>query len=234
MSETVRFLCDPTLEDRILKPEPAGRFAPDWFRQMSRSLNMPMADGLPGLTVKACLPVTDAFSSGWMIPLSADLTLEVHENGMVQVRDDGSAGFTQVTSHHPAQIGAPAAPFGPGVLPLKWMNPWRVAAPEGVSLMYGQPLNHFQLPFLNFTGLVDADRFGAKVNAPFIWTGGPGRFTLPKGLPIIQVIPLAREVLAMPAEMRAASPEEAAEDAAHTQQKHAEESVYARKYRVAK
>ena len=234
MSDAVRFLCDPNLEDRILKPEPAGRFTPDWFRKMPRNLNMPMADGLPGLTVKACLPVTDAFSAGWIIPLSADLNLQVHENGMVQVGDDASAGFRQVSSHHPAQIGAPAAPFGPGVPPLKWMNPWRVAAPEGVSLMYGQPLNHFELPFMNFTGLVDADRFGAKVNAPFVWTGGPGRFTLPKGLPIIQVIPLARSALGLPAQVRAASAQEAAEEAAHTEEKHSIESVYARKFRVAK
>ncbi len=234
MSANVRFLCDPLLEARILKPEPAGRFTPDWFRKMSRSMDMPMADGLPGLTVKACLPVTDAFAAGWTIPLSADLELEIFPNGMVQVHDEGAAGFKQITSHHPGQVGAPAAPFGAGVTPLKWMNPWRVAAPDGVSLMYGQPLNHFQLPFLNFTGIVDADRFGAKVNAPFVWTGGAGRFTLPRGLPIIQVVPLSRQALALPAQMRASTPEETVTERAHTQEKHTVESVYARKYRAAK
>lgn len=234
MSEAIRFLCDPDQEERLARPEPAGRFAPDWFRTMPRTLGMPMADGLPGLTVKACLPVTDAFSAGWIIPLAADLELEAHPNGLVQTKDDGSAGFKQVTAHHPAQVGAPNPPFGPGGFPLKWMSPWRIAAPAGVSLMYTQPFNHFELPFLNFTGIVDADRFAAKVNAPFVWTGGPGRFTLPKGLPIIQVIALARDTLALNAEMRASTPAEVEEEAAHTDEKHTVESVYARKYRVAK
>jgi len=234
MAEAIRFLCNPDLEDKLVKPKPAGRFAPDWFREMSRTLGVPMADGLPGLTVKACLPVTDAFSAGWIIPLSADLHVEADQTGNIQTGDDGSAGFQQVTAHHPAQVGAPEAPFGGNVLPLKWMNPWRVAAPAGVSLMYTQPFNHFELPFLNFTGIVDADRFSAKVNAPFVWTGGPGRFTLPKGLPIIQVIPLARDTLALNAEVRASTRAEGVEEAEHTREKHTVESVYARKYRVAK
>ncbi len=234
MSEAVRFLCDPKLEDRLLRPEPAGRFAPDWFRKMARTMDMPMADGLPGLTVKACLPVTDAFSAGWIIPLSSDLHVEAHPDGSVNTGDDGSLGFQPVTAHHPGQVGAPNPPFGNAILPLKWMNPWRIAAPKGVSLMYTQPFNHFELPFVNFTGIVDADRFGAKVNAPFIWTGGPGRFTLPKGLPLIQIIPLSREALSLNFEVRAATPEEAVEEANHTREKHTVESVYARKYRVAK
>lgn len=234
MSDVVRFLCDPKLEDRLIKPEPAGRFAPEWFRQMSRTMQMPMDDGLPGLTVKACLPVTDAFSAGWIIPLSTDLHVEADATGNVQTSDDGSLGFQPVTAHHPGQIGAPNPPFDGAVLPLKWMNPWRIAAPEGVSLMYTQPINHFELPFLNFTGIVDADRFGAKVNAPFVWTGGVGRFTLPKGLPIIQVIPLARETLSLNAEFRASEPLESVEEANHTREKQTVESVYARKYRVAK
>jgi hypothetical protein len=114
------------------------------------------------------------------------------------------------------------------------MNPWRIAAPGGVSLMYTQPFNHFELPFLNFTGVVDADRFAAKVNVPFVWTGGQGRFTLPKGLPIIQILPLSRDALTLEVQVRAATPGEAVEEANHTREKHTIESAYARKYRVAK
>ena len=232
-TETVCFLCDPDQEQHLPKPAPAGRFAPDWFRTMDRELGVPMADGLPGLTVKACLPVTDAFAAGWIIPLAAEVTVEVGANGELAVYEAQDAPFQQVTAHAPAQVGAPNPPFG-RALPLKWMIPWRVRAPEGVSLLYTQPLNHFELPFLNFTGLVDADRFAARVNVPFVWARGPGRVTLPAGTPIVQILPLSREALALVVDVRAARPEEAAQEAEHTRLKHTVESVYARRFRVRK
>ncbi|MEO1039422.1 MAG: DUF6065 family protein [Pseudomonadota bacterium] len=231
--DSVAFLCSPELEARLPKPEPAGRFTPDWFRQMERKLGVPMADGLPGLTVKACLPVTDAFAAGWIIPLAADVTIEVRPDGSMAIYEAEDAPFQQITAHAPAQVGAPNPPFGQAI-PLKWMLPWRVRAPEGVSLLYTQPLNHFELPFFNFTGLVDADRFGARVNAPFVWARGPGSITLPAGTPIVQIVPLSRKTLSLDAQVRAARPEEAGEEAEHTRLKHSEESVYARRFRVRK
>ncbi|MFW6413290.1 MAG: hypothetical protein ACOC0V_04065, partial [Oceanicaulis sp.] len=155
---TVRFLCSPEMEDHLPKPQPAGRFLPDWMRNLPREMGMPGADGLPALTVKACMPVTDAFAAGWIVPLTAKVYFEADAHGQVLYQDDPSAGFEQVTRHHPGQVGGPNPPFG-YAHPLKWTLPWRVAAPAGVSLLFTQPFNHFELPFQNFTGLVDADRF---------------------------------------------------------------------------
>ena len=41
-------------------------------------------------------------------------------------------------------------------------------------------------------GIVDTDTYYNQVNFPFIWTGGDGEYTLPKGTPIVQVIPFKR------------------------------------------
>lgn len=231
--EGIRFLCDPALEDQLAKPEPAGRFTPDWFRKMSRTLDMPMADGLPGLTVKACLPVTDAFSAGWIIPLSCEMVFEIGVDGTINIGQDPSFPFQQLAAHHPAQVGAPAAPFGQ-VVPLKWNLPWRIASPPGLSLLLTHPINHFELPFQVFSGLVDSDQFAAKVNAPFIWTGGAGRFTLPQGTPLAQILPVPRDALALKSVARSATPQEADEERLHTEEKYTVESVYARKYRARK
>lgn len=230
---SLRFLCAPELEGHLVKPEPAGRFAPDWFRKMARTMDMPMADGLPGLTVKACLPVSDAFAAGWIIPLSCEITVEFTPEGQVNIWQDPQFPLQQLAAHHPGQIGSPAPPFG-HTLPLKWMLPWRVAAPAGVSLLYCHPLNHFELPFQTFSGVVDADRFAAKVNAPFVWTAGAGRVTLKAGTPLVQVIPLARDTLSAPGDVRQGTRDELAEEARHTHDKHTVESVYARRHRVAK
>ena len=230
---TVDFLCTPEEAEVLEPPRPAGKYAPDWFRRLPRNTETPMEDGLPGLTVKACMPVTDAFSAGWIIPLSFDVTINRDESGNFHIGQSREATFQQLAAHTPGQIGAPNPPFGP-VLPLKWNIPWRVRAPEGVSLLFTHPLNHFELPFTTFSGLVDSDRFAARVNAPFVWTAPNGEVRLNRGTPLVQVIPAPRDALALRGVARASTPEEAAQEAEHLRLKHSVESVYAREFRVSR
>ena len=42
-------------------------------------------------------------------------------------------------------------------------------------------------------GVVDTDTYYNNINFPFIWTGGSGEFVIPKGTPLVQVIPFRRE-----------------------------------------
>jgi len=62
----IKFLCPPEFDGKIPKPARASKFLPDWFRDLPREMDMTDEHGLPGLTVKACLPVTDIMSLGWM------------------------------------------------------------------------------------------------------------------------------------------------------------------------
>ena len=68
----IEFLCDPALVGKIPAPERAIRFAPDWFKRLNREMGMAYENGLPAMTAKACLPMTDAFSLGFVIPLPFD------------------------------------------------------------------------------------------------------------------------------------------------------------------
>ncbi len=158
---------------RLGPPRPLGEYAPDGFRWLPRNTETPMEDGLPGLTVTACMPVTDAFSAGFIIPLSFDVTTNRTEKGDLHIRQHPQATFAQLGAHTPEQIGAPSPPFGP-VLPRKWNLPWRMRAPEGVSLLFTHPLNHFEVPVTIFSGVAESDRFAARVNAPFVWTAPDG------------------------------------------------------------
>ena len=230
----IAFLCEPSMAAALPPPVPAGQLTPDWFRKLERSMGMPDAHGLPGLTVKACLPVTDAFSLGWIIPLATDVRFVVDETGLgIQLGWPPAAPFAPVEQHHPGQVGYPNPPFDRR-LPLKWINPWRLKVPDGYSVLFTHPLNHFELPFQCFSGLVDCDRFAAAVNFPFVWTGGAADVTLPRGTPLIQVIPIRRDTFPFDHEARAARPAEKAEQEQATQRKYAEESVYARQWRARK
>ena len=232
--DTIEFLCDPALEGRIPVPERAIRFAPDWFKRLDREMGMANAEGLPGLTAKACLPMTDAFSLGFVIPLPFDVRLMVPEDRVsIQMGWREDLPFAPIEQHHPAQIGAPEPPFE-SVMPLKFVNPWRIKVPNGYSVLFVQPLSRPDLPFTCFSGLVDCDRFDTTVNLPFTWTGPVGDFTLPAGMPIAQLIPIKRSANLKRGVARASSEAELAEQADAHHRKYGEESTYAREWRVKK
>lgn len=230
----IEFLCDPALAGAVPPPERAIRFAPDWFKRLEREMGMPDAHGLPGLTVKACLPVTDAFALGYVIPLPFDVLLQVPED-RVRIGMGWAEGcpFAPIEQHHPGQIGAPNPPFEQ-VMPLKFINPWRVKVPDGYSVLFTQPMNRPDLPFTCFSGFVDCDRFATTVNMPFVWTGPTGEHLLRAGTPIAQIIPIRRDTMLKEYDARLASGAEMAEQAAARQQKYHSESAYAREWRVKK
>jgi hypothetical protein len=230
----IEFLCDPGLAGRIPPPERAIRFAPDWFKRLDRELGVPDAHGLPGLTVKACLPVTDAFALGFVIPLPYDVLIFVPED-RVSIRMGWAEGlpFAPLEYHLPSQIGAPAPPFE-ATVPLKFINPWRIKVPAGYSVLITQPFNRPDLPFTCFTGLVDCDRFDTTINFPFVWTGPVGEHVLPAGTPIAQLVPIRRDTLVKEHASRASSDGELAEQAVAKDKKYHQESTYSREWRVKK
>lgn len=230
----IEFLCDPALEGTIPPPERAVRFAPEWFKRLDRELGVPDAHGLPGLTVKACLPVTDAFSLGYVIPLPFDVMLRVPEDRVaIQLGWGPDVPFQPVEQHLPAQIGAPEHPFE-SAMPLKFINPWRVKVPDGYSVLFAPPFSRPDLPFTCFSGLVDCDRFATTINFPFLWIGETGDHYLPAGTPLVQAVPIRRDALLKQSQARAATAEELAEQDAAKARKYSEESVYSREWREKK
>ncbi|MDG2004112.1 MAG: hypothetical protein P8J20_12355, partial [Novosphingobium sp.] len=218
----------------IPPPERAIRFAPEWFKQLDREMGMPDANGLPGLTAKACLPMTDAFSLGFVIPLPFDVAFQVPEDRVsIQLGWDPDAPFQPVEQHHPAQIGAPEPPFQ-STMPLKFINPWRIKVPPGYSVLFSQPLSRPDLPFTCFSGFVDCDRFDTTVNLPFAWTGPIGEHVLPAGTPLAQIVPIRREAMLKTGTARASTDAELAEQEAARHRKYHEESTYRNEWRVKK
>ncbi len=230
----IEFLCDPDLIGLVPPPERAIRFAPDWFKRLDRDMGMPDALGLPGLTVKACLPVTDAFALGYILPLPFAVRIHVPDDRVsIGLGWADDLPFRPIEQHHPGQIGAPAPPFE-ATMPLKFINPWRIRVPAGYSVLFSPPLSRPDLPFTCFSGLVDCDRFATTVNLPFVWTGAAGLFDLPAGTPLAQIVPIARGSLIKRSVERAADDGERAEAAAAAARKYGEISTYARDWRVKK
>jgi hypothetical protein len=72
------------------------------------------------------------------------------------------------------------------------MADWGLELPEGYSALFMTPMNRFDLPFMNTTGVVDSDKVHLLGSFPFFiaegWEG-----TIPAGTPYLQVIPFKRE-----------------------------------------
>jgi len=226
----MEFLCPPELINQIPHPQPAAKFLPQWFRNLPREMGMKDAHGLPGLTVRACLPVADIMALGWIIPLPFDVGTGIDPaTGQLQFRWAEGLPFAPIDLHHPGQIGADKPPFQ-GVQPLKFLNPWRVILPDGWSAAFIHPQNHFELPFHAFSGAVDCDALDVPVNVPFVWTA-QGETHLPAGTPMVQVVPYERKAMAQPVTVRAETDAEASDRATAHTRKHTEESVYSREWR---
>ncbi len=230
----IEFLCAPELFGHIPAPHRTNRFIPEWFRRLDRR----MPPGEPGeerkLTVKACMPVTDIFALGFILPLAFDVTLEISpDRRTIRTQWADDCPIVPIEPHKPGQIGAFDPPFE-DAMPMKFVNPWRIKVPDGYSVLFAPPLSRPDLPFLPFSGLVDCDNFDTNVNIPFLWTGATGRHTVKAGTPIAQCVPVLRDAMIRNHASRAATAEEQGEQAAANARKYGEQGAYAKDWRVRK
>jgi len=181
----IRFTCPPDLIDILPKPEAARRTAPDWYKAMP--MDNPVPDGGADLTIKHCMPFIDALTTGFMIPLQADIEVKNGEFSWDWPHDESPLGF-----HFPTQ--APGVPFvDEGEVVIKAHNFWSIHTEPGYATLFTHPLNRLDLPFRTLSGVVDTDSFDAlPVHFPMVWVDRDFEGTLPAGTPIAQCVPIER------------------------------------------
>ncbi len=163
-------------------PEPylASQHIPDWFRNMAAEFEL-------GGTLKKCPPFLTAMTAGYIIPAPGDLRLSMDAAGALSAQ--GKLHF--VSSHYPQQYAG--SPFSSRVV-LKFENPWIIVTPPEYVCLMTAPLNRFEMPFLPLTGIIETGNYYKEVQYPMACLMQPGDvFNLPRGAPMIQVIPLRRD-----------------------------------------
>lgn len=190
----VRFTHDPNLGGVFPPPVPAVKKAPDFYKAIR-----PQSGSSPDTgTVKRCIPFLDALSAGFVIPLWADLYVVACEGELQFTFPRNIPMPRSMESHAYEQApGHPLADKPYGKHFMKFMNPWVVETAPGYSCLFTAPLNHLEPRLKILDGVVDTDTYHANVNFPFLWTGGHGEFLIPKGTPLVQVIPYKRETFTL-------------------------------------
>jgi hypothetical protein len=178
-----------TIPFDIDAPQPASKFIPEWYTDMDSYIGKkkkPIGENRTSATIKRCMPVFDAITSGYIITLPADVHVSIKEGNQFFEW----AAFNLVAFHSVHQ-----APKHPAIKPYdypKWMNPWSIKTPKGYSTLFVQPF-HRESVFTILPGIVDTDTCTAPVNFPMTINDPNFEGLIPKGTPIAQVIPFKRE-----------------------------------------
>jgi hypothetical protein len=206
-SSKISFLCQPSDLGVIAEPRPAKTVLPEWFRKIAPIDLEHVGARNNGITIKRCMPFLDALSTGWILPLAAEVRLEIKDGGKT-VDSGWEFDRTMVSNHSPQQIaGHPNTPRPP----LKFHNYWAVRTPPGWSCLFVPPLNRSNGVFETVAGIVDTDTYSAYIHFPFFAIGLDGVHVIEKGTPLVQIFPFCRADAAIDSEVRAETEEEGRE-----------------------
>jgi hypothetical protein len=192
----IRFLANrPHTMVEFDPPVSSTRTVPEWYKKIPLYLNQEKtlrvipATPTVNVTVKSCTPFLDAMSFGYSVVLADDVQVQnIDGQQTIWWRTGGSLVTEHSSNQHP---GLPVAPFLSEKV-WKWANEWRIVTPSGYSTFFTSPINRPDLPFTNFTGVVDTDLFELPVQFPFRLVNG-FEGIIEKGTPISQFFPFKRE-----------------------------------------
>ncbi len=219
---TIEFLCRPEDRGVIAEPMPAKEAMPDWFKRLPPVDKAHVTTTDNALTIKRCMPFSDALTAGWILPLAATVRMEIKDGGKT-VNTGWEFDRVMASNHNAYQVaGHPRQPRPPG----KFHNYWTIRTPPGVSCLFMPPLNRENPLVEVIAGIVDTDTYTSLINFPFFATAADGIYTLAKGMPLVQVIPFRRADAGMAAEIKAETPRDAATRRRILRSSHASEGWY--------
>jgi hypothetical protein len=173
-------------------PKPAVSYLPEWYKK-TQSYRENKKELLFGAstsgTIKKCLPVFDALTSGYIISTYVDVLVKKDEHG--NIRYTCADNQNAITFHDIIQ-----APYHPGMnnhpYP-KWTNPWAIKTPKGYSCFFMPPVQGGNQYFSIIEGVVDTDSYYGAVHFPFVLKNIDFEGVIPAGTPMVQVFPFKRE-----------------------------------------
>lgn len=242
----VKFAAEKSNLDIIPHPARSSKYMPEWFQKLKpriegKNLTQPHS-------AKSCVPVLDALSQGYIIPLWCDVYVAVgrridcfdaNDVKITEILDNGIPDSELIGSHIKKgkppvskvkrldelvvhvkmslekirtnnsidghewnQVGelCDLKKFKVGKKVLKFINPWSIKTPKGWSVQFKNPANNWSNNIHILEGVVDTDEYFLPINFPFVWTGSEeGEWIIPKGTPLVQVIPFKRTDIGMSA-----------------------------------
>ena len=179
-------------------PSPASSEVPEWYRKQSlfsngeQSVIKAIKKSRHDATYKACIPLVDSVTSGYMIKLPADILIYNKNTEEYNPIIEWKTSWDLLDSQPSGSLGNYPVPFGHCNKLFRWHTDWIIETPKDYSLWVTHPSHRFDLPFITINGFVDTDLHPNRLLLPFfIREGFEG--IVEKGTPIAQVIPVKRD-----------------------------------------
>jgi hypothetical protein len=174
-------------------PLPAIQNTPKWYDNMPSYVNGKKdinSINKSNSTFKENMPIFDVMTSGYYIPLASDVWVQ-NENGNLNFKW-AIDNLEIISSHQPEQHSLYPIPDGYMIHIFKWVNPWIIKTPNNYSCLLTHPFHYDDLPFKSLSTIVDTDKYPTPKNFSFLLKKN-FEGLIPKGTPLIQVIPFRRE-----------------------------------------
>lgn len=184
--------------EAALRPYPAKMSIPDWFRDMHPyqiseenpdGKKLLVRNGESNATFKKCTPMLDALTSGYIIPLWADVHV-THSPDVLPLITWKIQKY-EVFSLHGANSTHMTPPTGYHSRAFKYINPWIPILPKGYSYLVTQPFGFRDTPFHAIPAIIDD---GTTLDlAPPVWVKKGFTGIVEKGTPMVQITPFKRD-----------------------------------------
>lgn len=227
----IEFVCEPNHMDVIPKPYLAFKGMPQWFKDLEQlcppEMNRDHFGAVPA-TAKQCLPLMDAMSLGYIIPLYADMNVRV-EGNRVEVSHPRNEPVG--STHDAHQVGGAQGITG-GRAAVKFHNPWMIKTRPGWSTLFIPPINNFEdKRFTCLSAMVDTDKYPKQVNFPAAWHLDHHDAVVKAGTPLVVAIPVRRKDMERWINTRVMTEEERAEIARIERTQHTRMGYYTKELR---
>jgi len=177
-------------------PGPIIKIIPEWYRKADRFAKKPDGDYWKGPdggkvpTWKACPAIFDIMGTGYALKTPCDIEFKLQgvNTLSVTILDDRYKDFCTPRGAMP-QFEHPKGYYENH---FAWFPDWAVETPVGYSVLYTQPFNRFELPFLTTSGIIDNDKVNLPGSMPFFLVKG-FEGVIEKGTPYAQLLPFKRE-----------------------------------------
>lgn len=183
--------------NELMKPVLAKNFIPEWYLsadkyEKSIYTNEYYLDHNKEklLSFKSCPALLDLFLSGYFYLTPCDITFFYDKNNKI-MNVKTEPGFEDFCAVRPKMydFNQPADCYEEH---FHWYPAWAPSVPEGYSVLYLNPPNNFNLPFINTVGIVDNDKMDTPGLFPFFLKKG-FTGTIKKGTPYMHIFPFKRD-----------------------------------------